>query len=123
LPAAFIRISAEDKAETHTLFGGQAMSVRLPFETVRALVWQLPPAEKQCLLHDLEADVLSELEQRKRGVLARHRQKTARSNRFMPKNEEYYQTMTPVIEVLATEFEPLAAAAVEAYEAFLESDA
>jgi hypothetical protein len=98
------------------------LQVRLPFETLRTLVWQLPPAEKQRLLHDLKAEATDELLQRKRQVLARHQQKAARADRFGPKDERYYQTMAPVIDVLQTEFEPLAAEAVEVYEAFLESE-
>ncbi|MGA9349838.1 MAG: hypothetical protein WBW48_13685 [Anaerolineae bacterium] len=96
------------------------LQVRLPFDTLRSLVRQLPPAQKKLLLRDLEADAASELEQQKREVLARHQQKATRSDRFVPKDEGYYQTMTPVLDVLTAEFEPLAAAAVEAYEAFLE---
>ncbi len=98
------------------------LQVRLPFDTLRSLVRQLPPVQKQLLLRDLEADAANELEQRKREVLARHQQKAARSDRFVPKDEGYYQTMTPVLDVLTAEFEPLAAAAVEAYEAFLEGE-
>lgn len=98
------------------------LQVQLPFETLRALVWQLPPAEKQRLLHDLEADAADELRRRKHQVLARHQQKAARPDCFMPKDERYYQTMVPVIEALTTELGPLATAAVEAYEVFLENE-
>lgn len=40
----------------------------------------------------------------------------------MSKDERYYQTMVPVIEALTTEPGPLATAAVEAYEVFLENE-
>ena len=98
------------------------LQVRLPFDTLRSLLRQLPPAQKKLLLRDLETDTASELEQQKREVLARHQQKATRSDLFVPKDEGYYQTMTPMLDVLTAEFEPLAAAAVEAYEAFLEGE-
>lgn len=98
------------------------LQVRLPFDTLRSLLRQLPPAQKKLLLHDLEADAASELEQQKQEVLARHQLRATCSDRFVPKDEGYYQTMTPVLDVLTAEFEPLAAAAVEAYEAFLEGE-
>jgi hypothetical protein len=85
---------------------------------------QLSPAEKQLLQHDLEMDAANELLERKRKILARHQQKVvALPDRFMPKDEHYYQAMVPVIEVFTTEFTPLATAAVEAYEILLENEA
>jgi len=98
------------------------LQVQLSYEILRTLVRQLPAAERERLRRDLEMDRVEELNQRKEEKLAHHQQKVANQERFAPKDETYYQVMTPVVEALVADFASPAAEAIAAYEASIVDD-
>ena len=114
-------IVTDDEQEGDEIVNVQ-LQVQLSYEILRTLVRQLPAAERERLRRDLEMDRVEELNQRKEEKLAHHQQKVANRERFAPKDETYYQVMTPVVEALVADFASPAAEAIAAYEAILEGE-
>ena len=114
-------IVTDDEQEGDEIVNVQ-LQVQLSYEILRTLVRQLPAAERERLRRDLEMDRVEELNQRKEEKLAHQQQKVANRERFAPKDETYYQVMTPVVEALVADFASPAAEAIAAYEAILEGE-